>query len=105
MAAPTRSDVANWLGIPALPEDQRLTDVTEAAISWTQKRRSITPSGLLWLEHDVVVGTTMYAALLYSSRAQPQGFAGFETLGSFQEDTGMAITQIFRLVGADVPIA
>lgn len=105
MAIPTRDDVAGWLGIPAIPDDTRLSDCTDAAIVWVMKRRSLTPAETLWLEPDTVLGTVMFAALLYSSRAQPQGFPGFDDLGTFSEDTGMAITQIYRLTGTDPVVA
>ena len=101
MALPTVDAVAGWLGIPALDDDARLTACTEAAIVWVMKRRSLTPPETLWLERDTEVGTVMYAALLYGSRAQPQGFAGFDALGTYTDDVGMAIHRIYQLVGND----
>lgn len=100
MAAPTRDQVADWLGIPALPEDQRLTDSTDAAIAWVRKRRSLTVDDVLW-DDDTSLGTVMYAALLYGSRAQPAGFPGFDQLGTYTDDVGMSIHRVYQLVGQD----
>jgi hypothetical protein len=105
MPLPTRDQVADWLGIPSLPEDDRLTACTEAAIVWVMKRRSLTTPEALWLERDTELGTVMYAGLLYGSRAQPQGFPGFDQLGVYTDDVGMAIHRVYQLVGLDPVIA
>ena len=88
-----------------MPEDERLTACTDAAIVWVAKRRSLTPAEILWLERDTELGAVMYAALLYGSRAQPQGFPGFDALGVYNDDVGMAIHRIYQLVGQDPVIA
>jgi hypothetical protein len=95
--------LADQLGL--LFADERCTVALAAAESWVQKRRSLTDPTELWVEPDVIAGTLMYAALLYQQRSQPQGFAGMDQLGSYGEDTGMAMSQVFRLVGSDAVIA
>jgi hypothetical protein len=95
--------VADYLGVPT--PDQRMEVCALAAQAWVEKRRSKTDRSELWLDSSVVLGAVMYAALLYQQRAQPQGFPGMDALGTFSEDTGAAMSQIFRLVGADVVIA
>jgi hypothetical protein len=101
VAEPTPDDVAGWLGIPAIPGDDRLTDCTTAAVAWVEKRRSLTPVDVLWADPDTHLGAVMYAALLYSSRAQPQGFPGFDQLGVYSDDVGMSIHRVYQLVGQD----
>lgn len=102
MAKPTVDDVADWLGIPI---DLRLEDSTTAAVTWVEKRRSLTPPAELWEEPDVYLGALKYAALQYTSRAQPQGMPGFDDLGTFNSDLGMSMYDIKELVGLDAVIA
>jgi hypothetical protein len=89
--------------LPAL--DERAERACEAASVWVEKRRSITPTPELWADADVVFGTTIYASLLYQSRAQPQGFPGMDDLGTYSEDVGQAMSNVYRLVGSDPVIA
>lgn len=94
--------VAEYLGVV---EDKRIQDCSDAAARWVENRRSMTDPADLWDEPDVLHGTVMLAALLYTQRAQPQGFAGLDDLGTFSEEVGMAMAQIYRLVGYDPVIA
>ena len=105
MAVPTVDDVAAWIGIPVVPGDQRLIDCHRAALSWVLKRRSLTDPLDLWEEPDVCMGAVKYAALQYTSRAQPQGMPGFDDLGTFNSDLGMSMYDIKELVGLDPVIA
>lgn len=98
----TPDDVADFLGTPV---DDRMTRATDAAVAWVTKRRCNTAPADLWPDADVRQGTVMYAGLLYTSRAQPQGFPGMSDLGTYSEDTGQAMVQIYRLVGADPVVA
>lgn len=94
--------VAAELGTPV---DARVTDCTAAAEAWVETRRCNTDPFTLWSDPAVERGGVLYAALLHKQRAQPQGFPGMDSLGSFGEDTGAAMAQIYRLVGADVVVA
>jgi hypothetical protein len=95
--------VADYLGVPTT--DGRMEACVLAAQAWVEKRRCKTDPVELWADASVVLGAVMYASLLYQQRSQPQGFPGMDALGTFPEDTGAAMSQIFRLVGADVVIA
>jgi hypothetical protein len=95
--------VADYLGV-ATP-DKRMEVSALAAQRWVEKRRSTTDPAELWADPDVVLGGVMYAALLYQQKAQPQGFAGMDALGTYSEDTGMAMVNIYRLVGSDAVVA
>lgn len=95
-------DVAEHLGLP-LPADDRLVRACTAAEGWINRRRFRTDPAALWLNEDVVQGGILYASLLYQQRAQPQGFPGMDSLGNLGEDTGMAMAQIYRLVGGPDP--
>jgi hypothetical protein len=95
--------VADYLGVPYA--DQRMEVCALAAQKWVERRRCLTDPTELWGDADVVLGAVMYAALLYQQRAQPQGFPGMEALGNYPEDTGQAMTNIYRLVGNDPVVA
>lgn len=105
MAVITPQEVAEYLGILYLETDKRLADCTNGAIQWTEKRRSLTDSVNLWEDFDVRLGAIMYASLLYQQRAQSQGFPGVDELGTYAEDVGTLMVQIYRLVGSDPVIA
>lgn len=94
--------VAAELGVPL---DQRVTDCTLAAEAWVEARRCLTDPAVLWANAAVERGGVLYATLLHKQRSQPQGFAGMEALGTFAEDTGATMSQVFRLVGADAVVA
>jgi len=91
--------LAQHLGVPV--GSDRLPEAAAAASAWVESRRSNTDPADLWQMPDVMLGAVMYAGLLFTSRAQPQGFPGFDELGRYSEDTGMAMANIYRLVGAD----
>jgi hypothetical protein len=95
--------VADYLGLTVV--DDRMELSARAAQRWVERRRSKTLPARLWASEDVLLGAVMYAALLYQQKGQPQGFSGMDALGTYSEDTGMAMAQIFRLVGADPVIA
>jgi hypothetical protein len=91
--------VAAELGIPL---DQRVTDCALAAQAWVETRRCNTDPFVLWADAAVERGGVLYATLLHKQRSQPQGFAGMDALGTFSEETGATMSQVYRLVGADV---
>lgn len=95
--------VAAHLGLAAA--DERVTAATMAAESWTQRRRSLTDPDTLWAEPDTVHGAVIYAALIYQSRAQPDGFPGYSDLGTADTSAGEAMANVYRLVGSDPVIA
>ena len=103
--APTAPDTATYLGIPYNVSDTRLTEATEAANAWVLSRRSLSQPEALWANADVRMGATMYAALLYQQRSNAIGLAGTDELGSYSEDVGVLMVQIYRLVGTDPVIA
>lgn len=88
-----------------VPVDARVTDCTLAAEAWVEARRSLTDPVDLWANPAVERGGVLYATLLFKQRSQPQGFAGMDALGTFSEDTGVIMGQVYRLVGADVVVA
>jgi hypothetical protein len=94
--------VAAELGVTP---DQRVIDCTAAAAAWVEARRCLTDPFVLWADPAVEHGGVLYATLLFKQRSQPQGFAGMDALGTFSEDTGAIMSQVYRLVGADVVIA
>jgi hypothetical protein len=94
--------VARMLGL-STPASQRVVDCTRAAEAWVIKRRFRTAPEALFLDLDVQQGTAMYAALLHTQRAQPQGFPGVAELGTYSEDLGLAMSQVYRLVGGPDP--
>lgn len=94
--------VAAELGVPL---DQRVTDCALAAEAWVEARRCLTDPTELWANAAVERGAVLYATLLHKQRSQPQGFAGMDALGTFADDTGATMSQVFRLVGADTVIA
>jgi hypothetical protein len=95
-------DVATLLGLP-LPASPRVVDCVQAAEAWVIKRRFRTDPDTLFQSPDVRQGTAMYAALLHTQRAQPQGFPGVTDLGVYSDDLGLAMSQIYRLVGGMDP--
>jgi hypothetical protein len=95
-------DVSVFLGL-GVPADERVIGYTRAAESWVRKRRGRTNPDTLFKDYDVQQGTIMYAALLHTQRAQPQGLPGFTDLGVYGEDLGLAMSQIYRLVGGPDP--
>jgi hypothetical protein len=95
-------DVARMLGL-STPASQRVADCTLAAEAWVVKRRFRSDPDALFQDPDVRQGTAMYAALLHTQRAQPQGFPGVAELGIYSEDLGLAMSQIYRLVGGPDP--
>jgi hypothetical protein len=107
-AAVTRIDPEALLAHLGLagPADQRAVLALAAAEAWAQRRRSRTSPDDLFTRPDALAGTVIYAGLLYLSRAQPQGFPGFDVdLGSASEETAMAMANAMRLVGQDVVVA
>ena len=95
--------LAAHLGVPVT--SPRLQEVADAATAWVERRRSNTTPADLWTRPDVMLGGVTYAGLLFTTRAQPQGFAGFDELGRYSEDVGMAMVMVYRLVGADAVVA
>jgi hypothetical protein len=93
----TAQDVAAELGLPV---DDRLQRCTASAVSWAQKRRCTTDPDALWAEDDAVQGATLFAAMLYQSRATPSGIAGYDeaALSTAQPD---ALYRARELVGLD----
>lgn len=96
------NEVADYLGVPL---DDRITSCSEAASAWVEKRRSMTDPAELWLAPDVNLGGVIYASLLYTTRSQPQGHAGFDQLGLYGEEVGLAMSNVYRLVGSDAVVA
>jgi hypothetical protein len=94
--------VAAELGVTL---DQRVIDCANASEAWVEARRCNTDPTTLWANAAVEQGAVLYAALLYKQRSQPQGFAGMDALGTFGDDTGATMSQVYRLVGADVVVA
>lgn len=94
--------LADFLGVPL---DDRMHAALEASMAWVRRRRSLVDPAVLFSDADVALGTVMYAGLLYTSRAQPQGFPGLDDLGGFGEDTGMSMAQVHRLIGVDQVVA
>jgi hypothetical protein len=94
----TPDDVASHLG--TIP-DTRLEQDVDAARQWVEDRRNMTDPHLLWFDPRIHKGGVLYAALLNKQRSQPQGFPGMDGLGVFPDDTGAAMTQVYRLVGSD----
>lgn len=92
--------VADYLDLPVV--DARLQQCSEAASMWVMKRRHSTPAPELWADGDVVLGTIMYASLLYQAKASPQGFAEYEDISA---QFGAAMAGIYRLVGGVDPVA
>ena len=103
--APTATDVAGYLGIPYNASDTRLTEATEGANAWVLSRRSLSQPSALWDNADVRLGAIMYGGLLYQQRSNATGLAGTDELGSYSEDVGVLMVQIYRLVGTDPVIA
>lgn len=104
MSAPAnlKQRVAEQLGVPA---DDRVRDVTDAAASWVENvARCLTDPAILWADDRVLEGTVLYAALLYQSRAAPQGFPGYDADIASLELAG-AMQNVRRLVGLDPVIA
>lgn len=93
--------VADHLGL-AVPDD-RVTRATEAAQSWVERRRDAGDE--VWDDPAFEQGGVLYAALLYQSRAQPDGFPGYSDLGTADTSAGEAMANIFRLVPAAVVTA
>lgn len=94
-------DVAAHLGLTS--PDDRCTSATVAAEAWVQRRRD--GGSEVWSEPDFYMGGVLYASLLYQSRAQPEGFAGYSDLGNSDVGTGEMMMNIFRLVPAAVVTA
>lgn len=86
--------VATHLGLTA--PDDRLLRATAAAQGWVQRRRD--GGDEVWAEPDIEQGGVLYAALLYQSRAQPEGFPGYSDLGLSETGTGEMMANIYRLV-------
>ena len=95
--------VAAELGVSA--SDPRLIDCTAAAQAWVETRRCLTPPAELWADEAVQRGAVLYASLLFKQKTQPQGFPGMDALGTFSEETGAIMSQVYRLVGASVVVA
>lgn len=105
-AAPIDVDeVAEELGIAVDPDDQRLAWCTDAAVQWCAEQRPFSDPERLWGQARVRQAGRMYAALLYRSKAQPQGMPGLDELGDFAVDTGMSMSQIYRLIAPQPRIA
>lgn len=93
--------VASHLGLSA--PDERVNRATAAAQAWVQRRRDAGDE--VWADPDFEQGGVLYASLLYQSRAQPEGFAGYSELGVSDTGTGEMMMNIFRLVPAAVVTA
>lgn len=100
----TEQEVADRCGV-GLPDD-RVTSSTDAAVAYVERVRSDLHDnlGVFQPTADVVEGTIMFAAHLYTSRAAPQGFAAYgDSLGDYQPTSIMpAIVQ--RLIGIKRPV-
>lgn len=95
----TPDDVAERLGVPV---DDRVTDATDVARAWAQRRRGSTDPLALWSDALAWDGGVRYAVLLVQSATQPAGFP------SWEPDTGQEYTAFIRAadhVGADPMIA
>lgn len=95
----TPEDVADRLGLPV---DDRVTDATDVARSWAQRRRRNTDPPTLWSDPTAWDGGVRYAVLLVQSGVQPAGFP------SWTPDAGLDYTAYARAadhVGMDPVIA
>lgn len=98
----TPAEVCLHLGI-ADDRDPRLQTACAAATTWVKNRRSLTAVDVLAADAAVRYGTTLYAALLFQARTDPEGLPGFD---GWQPPGGQSsMAQIHRLVGQDVVFA
>lgn len=93
--------VADHLGLES--PDDRVIRATLAAQNWVERRRN--GGDEVWQDAGIEQGGILYSALLYQSRSQPEGFAGYSELGNAETNTGEMMSNIFRLVPAAVVIA
>ena len=99
----TPAEVAEHLGVADSSTDRRLLAACAAATSWVRVRRSCTDVDVLAADPAVRYGATLYAALLYQARVEPEGLPSFD---GWQPPGGQSsMGQIYRLVGQDVVIA
>ena len=95
----TPEDVAGRLGVPV---DERVTDATDVARAWAQRRRCNTDPTVLWSDATAWDGGVRYAVLLVQSAVQPAGFP------SWEPDLGQDYTAFARAadhVGRDPVVA
>ena len=98
----TPAEVAEHLGVDA-ERDPRLLAACAAATSWVRARRSCTDIDVLAADPAVRYGATLYAALLYQARVEPEGLPSFD--GYMPPGGQSSMGQIHRLVGQDVVVA
>jgi hypothetical protein len=94
----TPEDVAEWLGAPVSP---RIATATDAAIAYVHRLRSKTPADKVFLDPGTHYGGVLYAALLFQSRATPQGFAGYDEGAQSYAQSSEALWRARELIGKD----
>ena len=103
----TPADVAAWLGAMAT-DTERLDDATAAAKRYVEDRRSDLALQVAGTEPpaDVLLGATIYAALIYQQRVSPTGFAAYgDGALDVPGDTTQAYMRAMRLIGLRRPVA
>lgn len=88
-----------------MPYDPSMDSDTAAAVSWAEKRRSLTDPEALWAEPDAITGTLTYAGLLWRGRGSPSGLPGYDELGGYTEEYGTGMSNVYRLIGEDAVTA
>ena len=94
MNPPDADALAARLGLGAADDECQLC--IEAAVQYTENRRSLTDPVLLWRDPDVNLGTLQHGALLYQSKSAPVGLPEYDELAT---SYGVSMTGIHRLIG------
>jgi hypothetical protein len=103
----TNANVTEWLGIAVATANDTafITKCVKAANQFAYRRRL--ESGYLTDElhtvpgDDVLLGTIMYAALLYRERGSADSFASFDAMGTVPVPS--ALGRILQLLGVGRP--
>lgn len=97
------TDVAAYL---SLLVDDRVEEVTEAAATWVERQRPDLADAFAdgTVGPDVVLGTKIYAAMLYQQRSSPSGMPYADELGAYT-DMGPSLMNVYRLIGSRKPVA
>lgn len=102
----TTSDVEEWVG--AMSDPARLADSTAAAKKYVEDRRSDldlvgSPDPA---PADVLLGTVIYASLVYQARSSPTGYAAYgDGAVDIGGDNQQAYMRAMRLIGMRRPLA
>ena len=82
--------------------DTRLETVTDAAMAWVERTRPDVDYTQT-VPNDVLLGATIFAALLYDQAGSPSGLASMDDLGTY-DDLGPSMVTVYRLVGSRRPV-